>query len=542
MRGWGWIVSGLVCLGCGEREADPLGQVSGTGGGGGVAPASDGEGSDGGDDESGPAGTSGDDAETTDDDGAADDGAEMKFDVGADDDDGFPTGEIPDCDALAEGEATSVGCEFWATRLPIGSSDSFGIGFGNPYHEEVMIQIEDHRAPGPDLRVIHELVLGPYESALVNVEGEGGLLPDESHAVTIFGLTEDAAFRITSDQPITAMQIAPVGGAPSAVPEASLLLPTRALGTAYYGIGYTRLDAMYSGFMTVVAVEEGTTVSTSDGVMTLGMFDAYTTTSTDVTGHFVSSDRPIAVFAGARGAYVPQGAGWADHLEEQLLPTSAWGTRYVGARHPVRTSNGIPEPVYWRVIAAQSGAEIVVTPGPTVELEPGQSFEFESTGNFIAEADEPFMLVQYMGGGEVHYPNGGCDDGAAASGDPFMMQMVPTDQWLPQLPFITDDSYARDFVTIARTVGTTVKLACFGDIPDDRFDAVAGTDIEVATIMLDLDHTGGEGDCEDGQQYISASAPVGISVGGYDCAASYGYPGGMSVNPLWDPPEVPPAG
>jgi hypothetical protein len=29
-------------------------------------------------------------------------------------------------------------------------------------------------------------------------------------------------------------------------------------------------------------------------------------------------------------------------------------------------------------------------------------------------------------------------------------------------------------------------------------------------------------------------------VGGYDCAASYGYPGGLSLNALWVPPTEPP--
>ena len=53
---------------------------------------------------------------------------------------------------------------------------------------------------------------------------------------------------------------------------------------------------------------------------------------------------------------------------------------------------------------------------------------------------------------------------------------------------------------------------------------------------------GGEGNCVDGQQFITAAEPVGISVGGYDCAASYGYPGGMSLNALWIPPDIPPAG
>jgi hypothetical protein len=34
--------------------------------------------------------------------------------------------------------------------------------------------------------------------------------------------------------------------------------------------------------------------------------------------------------------------------------------------------------------------------------------------------------------------------------------------------------------------------------------------------------------------------PVGILVGGYDAWASYGYPGGMGISALWEPPAEPP--
>ena len=98
----------------------------------------------------------------------------------------------------------------------------------------------------------------------------------------------------------------------------------------------------------------------------------------------------------------------------------------------------------------------------------------------------------------------------------------------------------RELVTIVREAGTTVDLDCMGIVPDDRFTTVTGTNYEVANIDLDIDGVGGEGSCVDGAQFITASAPVGIAVGGYDCAASYGYPGGLALDELWVPPHVPP--
>lgn len=490
--------------------------------------------------------TSPDTADTSDDDG-------VFYDVSNLTDLGFPPGTIPDCGQLPDNEATSVGCEFWAARVPLFANPfapaTYGIGVGNPYDEEATIVVEDMRGPGDTLREVHQLTLAPQESQLITLEGPGGILPLENHTALGVGLTNKAAFRITSDQPITSMQIAPVGGAPSFMPEASMLLPKRALNDVYFGIGYEAYDLPFplpgfAGWVLVTAVENNTTVTTVDGEQVLDAFDTWTFSPSDPTGFFVSADKRIAVFGGTNCSNIPGENGWCDHVEEQLIPVAAWGTKYVGARHPVRTP-GSPEAVYWRLIAAQDDTDIVLTPGATVHLaQAGDYHDLNSTESFVAQSDSehPFMLVQYMGGGEALFGAESCEVGAEATGDPYMLQMVPTDQWLDNLPFLTDDSYQRDFVTIVRETGTSVTLECMGQIPDNRFDPIPGTEFEVANIFLDMDHAGGEGSCVDGQQFITASEPVGISVGGYDCAASYAYPGGMSLDALWIPPDLPPEG
>src|SRR5690606_18937303 len=125
----------------------------------------------------------------------------------------------------------------WAVRVPVYTNlfqpESFGIGVGNPFEKEVTVKVEDLRGPNGTLRLVTEFVVGPHESKLVTLNGPGSLLPGESHEVAAMGYTQNAAFRITSNEPITAMQINPVGGAPSYVPEASMLLPTTSLGEVY---------------------------------------------------------------------------------------------------------------------------------------------------------------------------------------------------------------------------------------------------------------------------------------------------------------------
>jgi len=535
------------CFACAPDEVNPFDSNGGDASAGQDATGGNGGNTNGGGGEGDTTAGSNDGVDGDDDD---DDGI---FDVGGGNDLGFPPGTIPDCGDLPDDEATSVGCEFWAVRVPLLQNPiapaTYGIGVGNPFDQEATIVIEDLRGAGGTVREIHSFVLGPKQSELVTLEGLGGILPMENHMAAGVGLMEDSAFRITSDEPITAMQIAPVGGAPSYMPEASMLLPKRALNDVYFGIGYEAYNIPFplpgfAGWVVVTAVEDNTTITTVDGTQTLNAFDTWTFAPDDPTGFFVSADKRIAVFGGTNCSNIPTDNGWCDHVEEQLIPTAAWGTAYVGARHPQRSATP-PEDVYWRLVAAQDNTEVTLTPGTTVTLaKAGDYYDFATPENFLAESDDehPFMLVQYMGGGEALYPDEACGPGAAATGDPYMMQMVPTDQWLDQLPFLTDDSYQRDFVTIVRPSGVSVTLECMGQIPNDRFDPIPGTDFEVANIFLDIGGAGGEGNCLDGQQFITAAEPVGISVGGYDCAASYGYPGGMSLNALWIPPDLPPEG
>jgi hypothetical protein len=481
----------------------------------------------------------------------ATEGGGLKLDVGT-----FPDldgGAVPpSCDNIDEFPATSVGCEFYGAQVPSNSSPlPYGISVGNPGDEVAHVAIEDMRGPGGTLRTIANVEVPPHGSVMTEINGQGGVLAGESHMVGP-ALNEHAAFRVTSNIPVTAMQIFPVGGGPSHVAEASLLLPVNALDTAYISLGYPQIHGA-AGFTVVVAIEDATTVQTTQGDVMLDQFDAWNYDSgSDATGFFVSADKPVAVFSGADCVLVP-GLPWyaCDHIEEQVIPLSAWGTEYVGPRHPHRVPaiNPAPETVYWRVVAAADAMTITLDPPVAgnngfVELAMlGEHYEFETTQSFVASSDQPFMLVQYMSGcynviTQTAQPST-CAQGA--TGDPYMMQMVPVEQWLTSLPFLTDYSYPRDFVIIAREAGTNVWLECLGDVPDDHFTAIPGTSYEVGWVDLDIEgQEGGEGNCVDGEQYLTATAPVGVLVGGVDWATSYGYPGGLSLGELWTPPHTPP--
>jgi len=283
----------------------------------------------------------------------------------------------------------------------------------------------------------------------------------------------------------------------------------------------------------------------------LDAFDIQVVFAEDATGVGVFADKPVAVFSGTPCTNVPLDTPSCDHLEEQVLPLAAWGTQYVGARHPPRLPelNPQPEPVTWRVVAAVDDVHVSLTPaqpgvGAAIDLVAAGDFvELASTTSFVATAapGKPFMLVQYMQGGTVVCPPPGtcaAMNQMLHNGDPSMLQMTPTDQWVARVPFVTDTTYAHDFVVVTRSDDAEVALDCFGVIPDDRFVPIGATGFEVATVELDRPG-GGEGTCVDGAQLIEADRPVGVFVGGFEYAASYLYPAGLDVDALWRPPTHP---
>src|SRR4029079_234019 len=174
--------------------------------------------------------------------------------------------------------------EFYAVDLAMLTSNemAYGISVGNPGSVVANVIIEDMRGPGGTRREIPSLMLGPDESQLVSVNGTGGILAGQDHQVAT-GANPLAGFHIRSAVPITAMQINPVGGGPSHVAEASLLLPVNALDTSHFAVGYAALIAG-GGWVAVVGTEDGTTLDTTGGPAMIDALDVQVFATNDPTG------------------------------------------------------------------------------------------------------------------------------------------------------------------------------------------------------------------------------------------------------------------
>ena len=124
-------------------------------------------------------------------------------------------------------------------------------------------------------------------------------------------------------------------------------------GVSYYGI---ESDNALNHFV-IVGSEDNTSVQIgSNPELTLHTMETYLWEDTDsFTGTRIISNKPLAVFVGARCTFVPKGTGNCDHLYEQIPPTAAWGTNFLTASLATRTSEDL-----YRVLASQNSSSVTV--------------------------------------------------------------------------------------------------------------------------------------------------------------------------------------
>ena len=454
---------------------------------------------------------------------------------------------------------TNAGCDFYAVDLHNAYVDDgvdvydaqnaqFAVIVSNTSSEgDAQVTITYPNGGGEDTQTIAPLSLGTFElPSYYGLDGSG---------------IGDWAYRVIATRPVTVYQFNPLSNADVFSNDASVLMPSPAAGTEYY-VASLPDGNPFRGYVTIIATGTGnTSVTVTPTVNTLAGTDVpamspgvpKTLTLTqgqvlniesdelssyidnDISGTHVEADQPIIVFGGHVAASSPGSDCCADHLEQQLLPVSRWGTEYVAGRSVER--NG--EEDRWMIIASVDGTQVSMTPMDTdyfpVTLNAGEPYRFQSGRDFVISADNPIMLVQYLassgdveGSGTYCDTASDCPDGHTCVeyygegycepiGDPSMILSVPTAQYRKSYIFLTPDSYIRDHITVMAPVGATVQLDDTV-IESSAFTAIPPTGYAVYRAEV-----------SDGVHAISADQRIGIMVHGYDDDVSYGYPGGMGL-------------
>lgn len=184
----------------------------------------------------------------------------------------------------------------------------------------------------------------------------------------------------------------------------------------------------------------------------------------DLTGSALRASAPVAVFVGHDCAMVPFDRFACDHLEEQLPPEEALGTRYyVGRVVPVlpRFAGDPPEgePTVLRIVATRDGTTLRVNPPPAeapTALQAGQSLFLTTRDDVQIDADAPVVVATLRAGSEWWPAT--VPVTRAALGDPAMAIEAPTAQRSAEHTVWVPDGYDRAWAVATLPAGARVRV------------------------------------------------------------------------------------
>ncbi len=347
------------------------------------------------------------------------------------------------------------------------------------------------------------------------------------------------AYKLTSNRPIVAYQFNPLDNVDVFSNDGSLLLPEHTYDTRYYVVTHPSLARRptaqdFPGYVSVVAhgpttltvtptaaVRPGGGVPASPAGMartfTLDEWDVLTLEaagSGDLTGTVIESDgATFGAYAGHVATAPSTNAQpcCADHLEDQLFPTSTWGKSYAVARSLPRGS----EPDMVRIIAQRPSTAVTLAPavGTCPVLGPGEFCEVNISGDVEITATEPVMVAHYL------LAVGNAGSGANPQGDPALAFAVPSEQFRTSYTLLVPAQYASNYFAIVVPAGGTATLDgadVTGQLAGFGSGAFAAGRVAVGQ----------------GAHTLVCSLGCGVEVGGYDEAVSYLFAGGLDLEPI----------
>ena len=402
-------------------------------------------------------------------------------------------------------------------------------------------------APGYDLQ---NFTVNPNN--VTEIGGSAGPLVPNS--LTDYNVVENQGIHVTSTQPISIFGMYDESDASSAFG----IYPSSMLGT-YYCLVARSSDDVPPGFtdwgdrsqLTVLATATGTTTVTiipsataniysETGTITgtinvtLQQGQSYQLKSTgnqdDVTGTIIQSDQPIAVFAGANMAFVPDPTFWASNpLIAEQLPVAYWTKEAFGFPLAGRANGDT-----YRVLAAEDNTDISINGVLVTTLNQGQFYETIINGAADFQGSKPIQVAQFSNGGffdeqfGVEDPN---DPGKPGLGDPFEMLLPPAGHYLTSYTVLTPTGFYSGFITNYLNLivqrSDTNNVLVDGQPPNVPFRPIASSGYYGAQVgVLPGAHT------------VSAPSPVGLQIYGFGNYDAYGYMGGITNFAFVAVPEV----
>lgn len=490
------------------------------------------------------------------------------------------SGGIPESCDEARIQKSYLGCEYWPTVTSNSGLDTrfeFAVVAANPTKSpaEVVVDFQGQE--------LNRVTIAPGGLETIRLPWVTALKQTSPDATSV--LVPRGAFHVTSSVPITLYQFNPlefqIGQENSFTNDASLLIPTTALGKDYYVMSYPThhigqgpiggppqvwIDT--PGFLSVTATEDGTKVDVAssayvragNGVSALspGQTGSYDLNKGDVlvlasgkmpaqqtpepgrpcgtqlngaanvtmcpspktydlTGSRVTSNKPVSVIGGHDCTFVPFSRFACDHIEESMFPTETLGQDLV-------------------VTAPQAVAGIQSNPGQadnmfvrvmsaadnnTINFEPAVSQTVTLNAGEWIEIGPITSDFRVQSDDRImvsQFMVGENFSGqSVGAGDPSLSIAIPVEQYRLEYTFLAPATYTYNFVNVVAEPGANISI---DGTPIDagRFTAIGNSGYSVARVQV-----------PGGAHSMKGDKNFGIVVYGYASYTSYMYPGGLNL-------------
>ena len=364
---------------------------------------------------------------------------------------------------------------------------------------------------------------GFNQTVTLSVDGFFNLFIPNTYQQSGTGI-RNTGFQVVSPDPIAGYFI----NRASASTDMSYLFERESLGTRYV------VASQGGGFgegsqVMIQATEDNTQVTfTPKGgaainvTLNAGETYKYAGGSTDLTGSFVDSSKPVAVFGGHECAQVPVGTTFCDTLLHQMISTDNLSASYAltasaGAALAATNSDLV------RVVATEDNTQVTRDGVVVATLAAGDVYEFSiaaGTGSLV-EASAPVLVAQYLKGGQ------------GAQTDPAMSVVPGTETWLSEYRLATPTGGQAFNINYASLVISTADLATLLlnglAVDTSGFAAIGTSGFSRGIVNLPL-----------GLFDLVAANPFLVMLGGGSGADSYFTFGGATFAPGVSPPPPPP--
>lgn len=356
-------------------------------------------------------------------------------------------------------------------------------------------------------------------------------------------------FHVTSDEDVTVYAMSQA----LTTSDAFLVLPTDALGNQYYVMSYPADPSSSAATSTpsqfaIVATEDSTEIRIETdepiyrygrvpSVVRLNKGDVYLVQSqvgdagrrVDLTGTYVESTKPIALFSGHQRATIPiedDRRSSRDCLIEQMTPISTWGRGALLVPYPEPADAVVFTGDKYRILAAYDSTDVYIDSVYATTLDAGQFYEGELRGPHAVLATRAVMVAQFKHTSSLSTPGGNSTN---MLGDPFMMMIPPSNQFLSSYRFVNVqatkrnnagdivNTYEEQWLSIVLPNTAKASLKVDGVTPTVTFRPIPKSSYSYVQMRM-----------TDGVHTVEADTGIGIYVYGYGIANSYGYVGGMA--------------